>query len=480
MWLQMRVDPSSVLLVTLDSCRYDTFAAADVPAMRGIAPLYEAQAPSHFTFASHAAMFAGFTPGVASLAVPLLNPKMGKVFKLAGPAFPGKGGEGFLLSGRSIVDGFKRLGYRALGTGAVGWFDPATPTAQPLIADFDEFFYTGDSWSLRRQLDWIETRLAAEPGRPVFLFLNVGETHVPYFHEGAPWSPHDSPCVPFQTVDRSAECRQRQRACLEFVDRALAPLLGAFASATVVLCGDHGDCWGEDGLWEHGISHPKVLAVPLLIRLRGEPVAAPSTPPAQGDRSTAYDGVPRGPVDEFLRRTEGMTSLAEAMLLYELAREVREGCIVEVGAYRGRTAVALGRGSLDGHRVPVFSIEPHQPFTGVLGGQFGPADAGAFHRAMFDSGCYHVVRLVSLSSEQVAPQWREPVALLWIDGDHRYEAVRRDFGCWRPHLASGATVVLDDAADAALGPHRLVAELEQAGVLAASRRQGKIAVLRMR
>ena len=83
--------------------------------------------------------------------------------------------------------------------------------------------------------------------------------------------------------------------------------------------------------------------------------------------------------------------------------------------------MALGRGSLDGHRVPVFIIEPHQTFTGVRGGRFGPADAGAFYRAILETGCYHVVRLVSLSSEQVTAAWSWPVALLWIDGDHRYE-----------------------------------------------------------
>ncbi|HET7177341.1 MAG TPA: hypothetical protein VFI63_01500, partial [Solirubrobacterales bacterium] len=78
------------------------------------------------------------------------------------------------------------------------------------------------------------------------------------------------------TVDRAADCRLRQRACLEFVDGLLAPLLARFAGATTVLCGDHGDCWGEDGLWEHGISHPMTLAVPLLIRLRGAGVARPA------------------------------------------------------------------------------------------------------------------------------------------------------------------------------------------------------------
>lgn len=473
----MPIDPSSVLFVTLDSCRYDTFAAARVPALRQVGPLHEAQAPSHFTFGSHAAMFAGFTPGVAAVAAPLINPKFGKIFKLVGAAFPGKGEEGFTLDGRNIVEGFKRLGHVTLGSGAVGWFDPDTPAAQLLIGEFDEFFYPGNSWSLARQLAWIDQQLERHSGSPVFLFLNIGETHVPYHYEGAPWSSGDNPCVPFQTVDRSADCRLRQRACLEFVDVALEPLLARFSGATIVLCGDHGDCWGEDGLWEHGISHPMTLTVPLVLRLRGAGIIAPEV--TGRERSSAYDAVPAGPIEEFLGRTEGMTSLAEAKLLYELAREVRGGCIVEVGAYRGRTTVALGRGSLDGRRVPVFSIEPHQTFTGVLGGKFGPADAGAFHRAMVETGCYHVVRLVSLSSEQVTPGWRSPVALLWIDGDHRYEGVRRDFESWRPHLIAGATVVFDDAADPAIGPYRLIAELLATGGYEKVWESGKMAALRV-
>jgi predicted O-methyltransferase YrrM len=475
----MEVDPRSVLFITLDSCRYDTFASANVPTLRSVGPLHKAQAPSHFTFGSHAAMFAGFTPGVASMAAPLINPKFGKIFKLTGAAFPGKGGEGFILEGRNILEGFKRLGYRTLGSGAVSWFDPGTPAAQLLISDFDEFFYPGNSWSLERQLDWIDQQMTQGVGSPVFLFLNVGETHVPYYHEGAPWAREDNPCVPFQTVDRSADCRLRQRTCLEFVDAALKPLLERFSGATIVLCGDHGDCWGEDGLWEHGISHPMTLTVPLLIRLRGSGIAGPEEPRGLW-RSNTYDAVPVGPVEEFLRLTEGMTSFEEAKLLYELAREVREGCIVEVGAYRGRTTVALGRGSLDGHRVPVFSIEPHQTFTGVLGGRFGPADAGAFHRAMLETGSYHVVHLVSLSSEQAAQGWRLPVKLLWIDGDHSYEGVRRDFKSWQPYLAQGATIVFDDADNPAIGPHRLIAEILAAGGYEKVRDFGKMTALRAR
>ena len=263
------------------------------------------------------------------------------------------------------------------------------------------------------------------------------------------------------------------------MDQALRPLLARFSDATTVLCGDHGDCWGEDGLWEHGISHPMTLAVPLLLRLRGLGIDAPETPAPAWGRDSAYDAIPVGPIEEFLGHTEGMTSIEEAKFLYTRARAVREGCIVEVGAYRGRSTVALGRGSLDGNRVPVFTIEPHQTFTGVLGGRFGPADSGAFHRAMLETGCYHVVRLISLASEQIVSGWRLPIGLLWIDGDHRYEGVRRDFESWRPHLMQGATIIFDDASDPALGPHRLIAELLLTGEYGMVGSFGKMAVLRV-
>jgi hypothetical protein len=260
----------SVLLITLDSCRYDTFAAAHAPALKCVGPLHEAKAPSYFTYASHAAMFMGFTPGVAEARQALLNPKYGKLFRLDGGGSVPPGGQAFSLGGRNIIEGFSQLGYATLGTGAVGWFDTTLPTGQHLTESFDEFHYTASTSALPQQLNWLRERLSVD--RPVFAFLNVGETHVPYYFQGAPWQADDNPCVPFQTVDRADDCRLRQLAAVEYVDRQLQPLLGAFSESTVLLCADHGDCWGEDGLWEHGISHPAALTVPLLVRFRGEPV----------------------------------------------------------------------------------------------------------------------------------------------------------------------------------------------------------------
>lgn len=264
----------SVLFVTLDSCRYDTFASAAAPNLKGLGTLYRAHAPATFTFGSHMAMFMGFTPGVETVQERYVNPKYGKIFRMAGGGLAGPGGEWIGLEGRNIIDGFRNRGYHTIGCAAMAWFNGEKPTGRPLMESFERFWYSGGSSTLGKQLAWLAAELAAAPvDRPVFLFLNVGETHVPYYHEGALWDKKFNPCRPFADTNDAAECRRRQLACAEWIDGRIAPLLEAFAGANTVVCGDHGDCWGEDGLWEHGIYHEKTLEVPLLFRLR-EPIPA--------------------------------------------------------------------------------------------------------------------------------------------------------------------------------------------------------------
>jgi membrane-anchored protein YejM (alkaline phosphatase superfamily) len=263
--------PDSVLFITLDSCRYDTFESTYAPNLKALGMLYRAMSPGNFTYGAHAAMFMGFTPGVASRAEPFINPKFGKIFKLSGAGFPGKGNEHITLEGRNIIDGFKRRGYYTLGTGAVGWFDPNSKTGKVLTEDFDEFYFPGNGFSLQLQLQWLTDRLADKTD-PTFTFLNIGETHVPYYYSGAPWDLSYNPCEPFGNNNDADVCRLRQSACLEYVDRLLLPLLDIYRDSTVIVCADHGDCWGEDGLWEHGIYHEKVHEVPLVYRLRGHDI----------------------------------------------------------------------------------------------------------------------------------------------------------------------------------------------------------------
>jgi hypothetical protein len=259
--------PRSILFVTLDSCRYDAFVEARAPNLKSLSPLCRAQAPSHFTYGSHAAFFMGFTPGDATRREPYVNPKYGKIFRMEGGGASGLAPPHLSLSGRNIIDGMKNSGYRTIGTGAVNWFNPAQPTGRVLSVDFDSFAYAQGP-KLKTQLEWIDKQMAQTPvGTPSFVFLNVAETHVPYYFDGAPWDGAYNPGTSFGENNDAAECRRRQIACVEWCDQVLEPLLARFENDSVIVCADHGDCWGEDGLWEHGVSHEKTLEVPLLIRL---------------------------------------------------------------------------------------------------------------------------------------------------------------------------------------------------------------------
>ena len=272
------VDPCSFLFITLDSCRYDTFRDARAPNLKSVGALHAAKAPGYFTYSSHQAMFVGFTPGVFTRAEPYLNPRHGKFFRMLGPV-PWRPADFMVLEGANIVQGLRRLGYLTLGTGGVSWFDPRTDTGRVLTRDFHRFFFPGNTYSLPQQVEWALRHLDGARGCRVFLFMNIGETHIPYYHQGAAWKPEDNPCVGMEPArNDAARCRLQQAACLEFVDAQLKQILDAFAGASILVCADHGDCWGEDGLWAHGFHHPKVLEVPLLFRLGQSPAPPHAVP----------------------------------------------------------------------------------------------------------------------------------------------------------------------------------------------------------
>ena len=222
--------------MTIDSCRYDTFENANIPNMKKIGPLHKAMAPANFTYGSHAAMFVGFTPGIAGVKESFLNPKFGKVFKMIGPTFPAKGTEFITLQGENIIQGFNDLEYTTIGSGAVGWFNPKFITGRVLGKDFQHFFHPGNSHSLKKQLEWLSSKIQEFSDKPLFVFLNIGETHNPYYYDGASWSKDEKICESFSENNDAEKCRMRQKKCLEFIDKKIKDLLDLFSDASIFLC----------------------------------------------------------------------------------------------------------------------------------------------------------------------------------------------------------------------------------------------------
>jgi predicted O-methyltransferase YrrM len=171
-------------------------------------------------------------------------------------------------------------------------------------------------------------------------------------------------------------------------------------------------------------------------------------------------------------KIEGWLTIEDSMFLFAAAASIRSGCIVEVGSFRGRSTVALCAGSIAGDKIPVYAIEPHEHFIGMKGGVFGPSDRRAFFKTMLTTRLASVVRLINATSRVVTPGWDKPVSLLFIDGDHRYEAVLTDFFAWRQHLVDQALVIFNDLSGS--GTALVVKDLMKDGVLSLVQKVGRL------
>ena len=159
---------------------------------------------------------------------------------------------------------------------------------------------------------------------------------------------------------------------------------------------------------------------------------------------------------------EGQMRRKEVRCLYELAQTAaREGVIVEIGSYRGLSTVALAKGSLRGHKIPVYAIDPHEYVdpgicTGRSGWCYDPQDNVAFLKNILFAGVAEKVRLINLLSFEAVAGWDKPISLLYIDGNHEYEAAERDFSEWSRFVLNGGHVVFHDSIDPYGGPYSAV------------------------
>lgn len=204
-----------------------------------------------FTYASHAAMFAGFLPTPAA---PGPHPR------LFAASFPGSEttGEGtWVFDAADVPGGLSEAGYHTACIGGVGFFNKQTPLGSALPALFAEShwapeFGVTDPASLEHQVACATEVVRRLPdGRRLFLFLNVSALHQPnwFFLDGATRAHGDT--------------RESHAAALEYADAHLGRLFAVMRRpCLVIICSDHGTAYGEDGHTGHRIGHEAVWTVP--------------------------------------------------------------------------------------------------------------------------------------------------------------------------------------------------------------------------
>jgi predicted O-methyltransferase YrrM len=125
---------------------------------------------------------------------------------------------------------------------------------------------------------------------------------------------------------------------------------------------------------------------------------------------------------------------------------------VEIGSYCGRSAVALGNEARKAGTV-LFAVDPHRGNPEMAVGQecHHPevwAEPHGSLSVLLDTIAHYdlegIVIPVVGKGEDFALTGIRP-GLVFIDGDHMYAGVRRDFETWSRLLAEGGIIALHDA-----------------------------------
>jgi predicted O-methyltransferase YrrM len=155
--------------------------------------------------------------------------------------------------------------------------------------------------------------------------------------------------------------------------------------------------------------------------------------------------------DAFARAApiEGWLSEAQARHLWDAARRVPPGgLLVEIGSFRGRSAVVMASALAEGARL--VAIDPH------AGGDRGPqeiaaeaargeADNRAFAANMRAAGVESRVELVRQMSSDAHAALDGAIDVLYVDGAHRFGPARDDIVHWGARVRDGGMLLVHDS-----------------------------------
>lgn len=154
--------------------------------------------------------------------------------------------------------------------------------------------------------------------------------------------------------------------------------------------------------------------------------------------------------------TKGFLDPEEGKALFELAREASaRGPVLEIGSYCGKSTLYLGLGCRENGSI-LFSVDHHRGSEEQQAGQeffdpdlYDPRTSrvdtfGFFRRAVEEAGLEDTVVPIVAPSRVAARMWSTPIAMLFIDGGHTYEAAYDDYVSWSGHLMPGGILAIHD------------------------------------
>ena len=135
-------------------------------------------------------------------------------------------------------------------------------------------------------------------------------------------------------------------------------------------------------------------------------------------------------------------NIAEGALLYKYALKKQNTIMVEIGRkYGGSTALILSA-ICEGHLYSIDIVEHSQVHDNI-------------------KGLEDKVTLINMKSHRV--DWNDAIGLLFVDGDHSYEGVKRDIDKYTPFVEVGGYVIMHDVVGKKKNLQSIIRKLEDRG-----------------
>jgi SAM-dependent methyltransferase len=171
---------------------------------------------------------------------------------------------------------------------------------------------------------------------------------------------------------------------------------------------------------------------------------APAASGTPGDLEGDFDAALSAVAD-----VEGWMTPDQARRLWDRAgATVRGQRIVEIGSFRGRSAIVLARAAPVG--VEVVAIDPHLgsdrgPQEIAANAELGDSDFEVFSENLRRGGVADRVRHIRALSADALDDVDGPIQVLYIDGAHRFGPARDDIRDWGARVADGGTLLIHDS-----------------------------------
>ncbi|MBI4708036.1 MAG: class I SAM-dependent methyltransferase [Candidatus Omnitrophica bacterium] len=153
---------------------------------------------------------------------------------------------------------------------------------------------------------------------------------------------------------------------------------------------------------------------------------------------------------------DGWLTEKEARALYDTVCNLsaKEPVVVEIGSWLGKSSVILGKGLKKKKAGKLFCIDPFDASGDKIGEEdyhrraerLGIPLVEKFIRNLKKCGVFEYVEILQGKSWEFSGEWNKEVDFLFIDGDHSYEAVLRDYLDWGKFVKKGGFIGFHDVA----------------------------------